>query len=254
MVAYIQNDAGQMLAFEKTEGAGPMVVFLGGFMSDMQGSKAQFFEEWARARGQAFVRFDYSGHGQSEGVFTEGSVAQWARDALCVITACTEGDAAGQEVVLVGSSMGGWIALHLAKTLGPRVVGILGIAAAPDFTEDSMWAGFDAQQRDKLAREGVVYLPSGYDQDYPISKTLIEDSRAVLVMRDPLRFACPVALVQGSDDQAVHRDTALRLFDHIDAPSLNLRFEKGADHSFSSEPCLEILRDTLEALIDHTGM
>lgn len=252
MVAYIRNDVGHNLAFDKIDGARPLVVFLGGFMSDMQGSKALFFEDWARARGQAFVRFDYSGHGQSEGTFTHGSVAQWARDALCVIEACSQGDQSGQEVVLVGSSMGGWIALHLAKMLQKRVRGILGIAAAPDFTEDSMWAGFDAQQRDALARDGIVYLPSGYDQDYPISKTLIEESRAVLVLRDPLQFDCPVALVQGSDDQAVKRETALQLFDHIKASRLSLRFEKGADHSFSSESCLEILGETLEGLIDHS--
>ncbi len=250
MVAYVQNDRGQALAFEKTQGRGPLVVFLGGFMSDMQGSKATFLEDWARGAGQAFVRFDYSGHGQSEGEFTQGSVAQWARDAQCVIEAC----AAREDIVLVGSSMGGWIACHLAKILGPRVKGILGIAAAPDFTEDSMWAGFDAQQRAQLAQDGVVFLPSGYDQDYPISQTLIEDSREVLVLRSPLRFGCPVALVQGSEDQAVTRETALRLFDHIEAESISLRFVKGADHSFSSPACLDILVETLERLIGNTTL
>jgi len=254
MVAYVRNENGHMLAYEKTQGRGPLVVFLGGFMSDMQGSKAQFFEQWARDAGQAFVRFDYSGHGQSEGEFTQGSVAQWARDAKSVIEACATDDDLGQDVVLVGSSMGGWIALHLAKSLGPRVKAILGIAAAPDFTEDSMWAGFNPQQRAKLDEDGIIYLPSGYDQDYPISKTLIEGSRAVLVLRSALRFACPVALVQGSEDQAVTRDTALRLFDHIEAQHLSLQFEKGADHSFSSDACLTILQETLERLLYNIKM
>jgi pimeloyl-ACP methyl ester carboxylesterase len=254
MVAYVRNENGHMLAYEKTQGRGPLVVFLGGFMSDMQGSKAQFFEQWARDAGQAFVRFDYSGHGQSEGEFTLGSVAQWARDANCVIEACTGGDDAGEEVILVGSSMGGWIALYLAKTLGARVKAIIGIAAAPDFTEDSMWAGFNPQQRARLDEDGIIYLPSGYDQDYPISKTLIEESREVLVLRSALRFACPVALVQGSDDQAVTRETALRLFDHIEAEPLSLQFEKGADHSFSSNACLTILQETLERLLYNIRM
>jgi len=212
-------------------------------MSDMQGSKAVHFENWAKSAGRAYLRFDYSGHGASEGVFTEGSITQWAEDARALIDAVT-----GGPVILVGSSMGGWISLVLARSMGSRVAGLIGIAAAPDFTEDSMWAGFDAAQRDTLARDGVVFLPSDYGDPYPISKVLIEESRASLVMRDPLQFDFPVRLFQGTKDTAVTRDTALALLDHIEATDLQLTFKQGADHSFSSPECLDLLTAAIEGI------
>jgi pimeloyl-ACP methyl ester carboxylesterase len=144
--------------------------------------------------------------------------------------------------------MGGWISLVLARSMGSRVAGLIGIAAAPDFTEDSMWAGFDAAQRDTLARDGVVFLPSDYGDPYPISKVLIEESRASLVMRDPLQFDFPVRLFQGTKDTAVTRDTALALLDHIEAADLQLTFKQGADHSFSSPECLDLLTAAIEGI------
>jgi len=243
MVERFVNARGQSLAYSYEEGAGPTVVFLGGFMSDMQGSKAVHFENWAKSAGRAYLRFDYSGHGASEGVFTEGSITQWAEDARALIDAVT-----GGPVILVGSSMGGWISLVLARSMGSRVAGLIGIAAAPDFTEDSMWAGFDAAQRDTLARDGVVFLPSDYGDPYPISKVLIEESRASLVMRDPLQFDFPVRLFQGTKDTAVTRDTALALLDHIEAADLRLTFKQGADHSFSSPECLDLLTAAIEGI------
>lgn len=244
MIQHFTNSRGQRLAFSHVQGQGPTVVFLGGFKSDMAGSKATYFEAWAQARGQAYVRFDYSGHGASEGVFEEGSITQWAQDAREVFDAVTSGP-----VILVGSSMGGWISLILARDMGARVVGLIGIAAAPDFTEDSMWASFDDGQRAALARDGVVYLPSEYGDPYPITQVLIEESRASLVLRDPLVFACPVVLFQGTEDTAVTRETALRLLDHIEAEDLSLQFVKGADHSFSTPKCLHMLSEALEKVI-----
>jgi len=243
MVERFVNARGQSLAYSDVDGAGPTVVFLGGFMSDMQGSKAVHFESWAKSAGRAYLRFDYSGHGASEGMFTEGSITQWAEDARALIDAVT-----GGPVILVGSSMGGWISLVLARSMGSRVAGLIGIAAAPDFTEDSMWAGFDAAQRDTLARDGVVFLPSDYGDPYPISKVLIEESRASLVMRDPLQFDFPVRLFQGTKDTAVTRDTALALLDHIEAADLQLMFKQGADHSFSSPECLDLLNAAIEGI------
>ena len=243
MTQHFKNSRGQNLAYSYVAGRGPTVVFLGGFKSDMAGSKATHFEAWAQARGQAYLRFDYSGHGVSEGVFEKGSITQWAQDARELIAAVTSG-----AVVLVGSSMGGWISLILARDMGARVVGLIGIAAAPDFTEDSMWASFDDAQRAALARDGVVYLPSEYGDPYPITQVLIEESRGSLVLRDPLVFECPVRLYQGTEDTAVTRETALRLFDHIDAGDLRIQFVKGADHSFSSPNCLDILTDCLDRM------
>jgi len=184
--AWRTTPEGRRLAYHKTPGQGPGVVFLGGLMSDMTGTKALHLEDWARARGRAFVRFDYSGHGQSEGAFTEGSIGDWAADARAVIGACTEGPQ-----VLVGSSMGGWVSLILARDMPDRVAGVVTIAAAPDFTEDSMWAGFTAAQRETLMTEGLVHLPSDYGDPYPISRRLIEDGRDNLVLRSPLALPVP---------------------------------------------------------------
>ena len=134
--AFLDLPDGRRLAYHRTPGAAPGVVFLGGFRSDMTGTKASFLEAWARARGQAFLRFDYTGHGASSGDFLDGTIGDWARDAADAVERLTEGPQ-----VLVGSSMGGWIALLLAARMPGRIAGLVGVAAAPDFTEDAMWAG-----------------------------------------------------------------------------------------------------------------
>lgn len=233
----------QKIAYVQTQGVGTGVVFLGGFKSDMEGSKATHLEDLCRTEGRPFLRFDYTGHGQSSGAFTDGCIGDWTQDAIDIIHAKTSGPQ-----ILVGSSMGGWISLLFARAHPDRVAGLLGIAAAPDFTEDSMWAGFDADQRAALMTDGVVHLPSDYGDPYPITQRLIEDGRQQLVLRSPLEFAFPVRLVQGSADNAVTRDTALRLFDHITASDVQLQFAKGADHSFSDPARLAIIAAHLRDL------
>jgi len=178
--AFFTTAQGRKIAYHKSEGRGPGVVFLGGFMSDMQGSKALYLEQWARDQGREFLRFDYSGHGESFNDFTDGCIGDWADDAYEVISHQTTG-----KQILVGSSMGGWISLLVAKRMPARIAGLVGVAAAPDFTEDSMWAGMDEIMRAKMAREGVVFVPSDYDDPYPITKRLIEDGRKQLVLREP---------------------------------------------------------------------
>jgi pimeloyl-ACP methyl ester carboxylesterase len=150
-------------------------------------------------------------------------------------------------VVLVGSSMGGWIACLLARRL-PQVAGFVGIAAAPDFTEDGFWAGFSKAQRAQVMTEGQILMPSAYEDPYVITRRLIEDGRQNLVLRTSLPMPWPVRLLQGSADEAVSRDTALRLFDHIESPDLRLSFVKGADHRFSDPACLALI----EAALDET--
>ena len=145
------------IAYHATTGTGPTVVFLGGFRSDMEGSKALHLEDWAKARGQAFLRFDYSGHGQSQGAFADGCIGDWAQDAEAALDTLTDGP-----LLLVGSSMGGWISLLMTKRMPDRIAGLVTIAAAPDFTEDSMWAGFDQSQRLALDMVQQVALPSEY--------------------------------------------------------------------------------------------
>lgn len=232
---------GRRLAYHRTEGAGPGIVFLGGFMSDMEGTKATHLEAWARAQGRAFLRFDYSGHGQSSGRFDEGAIGDWAADARAALGALSEGPQ-----VLVGSSMGGWIALLLARALPERVAGLVGIAAAPDFTEDSMWAGFSDAQRAELTETGRVELPSAYaDSPYVITRRLIEDGRRNLVLRDPLAFGFPVRLLQGTADEDVDTRVALRLLERIEAEDLRLTLVKGADHRFSTPETLALIESAI---------
>ncbi|MBL3562411.1 alpha/beta fold hydrolase [Rhodovulum sulfidophilum] len=232
---------GRRLAYHRTEGAGPGIVFLGGFMSDMEGTKATHLEAWARAQGRAFLRFDYSGHGQSSGRFDEGAIGDWAADARAAFGALTEGPQ-----VLVGSSMGGWIALLLARALPERVAGLVGIAAAPDFTEDSMWAGFSDAQRAELTETGRLELPSAYaDSPYVITRRLIEDGRRNLVLRDPLAFGFPVRLLQGTADEDVDTRVALRLLERIETEDLRLTLVKGADHRFSTPETLALIESAI---------
>ena len=237
MTDFLTTPEGRHIAYDRLAGEGPGVVFLGGFRSDKEGTKALALEDWARRRGRAFVRFDYSGHGQSSGAFLDGAIGDWFEDACAVVRAVTEGPQ-----VLVGSSMGGWIALLLARAMPERVAGLVGIAAAPDFTEDSMWAGFDAAQRRALMEEGQVALPSDYsDEPYIITRRLIEEGRGQLVLRAPLEFAFPVRLLQGTADTDVPPQVALRLLDHLQGPDIRLTLVKGADHRFSTPDCLTMI-------------
>ena len=143
---FFTTPQGREIAYRKTEGKGPCTVFLGGLKSDMEGSKAIHLEDWAISQGRAFLRFDYSGHGSSSGAFTDGCIGDWAQDTRAVLDELTEGP-----LLLVGSSMGGWQALLAAGYMPERLMGLVTIAAAPDFTEDSMWAGFSEQQKAQLA-------------------------------------------------------------------------------------------------------
>lgn len=236
MPDFLATPQDRRLAYHLTAGSGPGVVFLGGFKSDMTGTKALHLQAWAEATGRAFLRFDYSGHGQSSGDFLDGCIGDWAEDAIAAITALTEGPQ-----ILVGSSMGGWIALLAAKALASRVAGLVGIAAAPDFTEDSMWAAFSDTQKAELAR-GRVELPSDYsDAPYVITRRLIEDGRQRLVLRDPLALPFPVRLLQGTADTDVPPAVALRLMEHAESPDLRLTLVKGADHRFSTPDCLDLI-------------
>ena len=245
MTKFLTTPTGHKLAYSFTKGTGPTVIFLGGFKSDMEGSKAIFLEKWAKKRNRAFLRFDYSGHGQSSGDFLNLGIGDWCSDAKQVIEL-----AGNNGIILIGSSMGGWISLLLSRDLGSRLKGLITIAAAPDFTEDSMWKNFTEDQKKEVLNKGVLYLPSDYDEPYPITRYLIENGRQNLVLHEPLELTCPVRLMQGTEDTAVTRETALKLFDHINADDLSLFFKRGADHSFSDQGCLEILEKNLENMLE----
>ncbi|MGR3507704.1 MAG: alpha/beta hydrolase [Sulfitobacter sp.] len=242
--SYLDTPQGRKLAFHRVEGRGPCVVFLGGLKSDMMGTKAVFLEEWAVRTGHAFLRFDYSGHGESSGVFTDGCIGDWAEDTRAAVTALTDGP-----IIPVGSSMGGWQALLLSRAMPDAIAGLVTIAAAPDFTEDGYWASFTDAQKRTLVDEGQVELPSDYMEPYVITRRMIEDGRKQLVLRDTLSLPFPTRFLQGTADTAVSVATAVRLLEHAQGPDMQLQLVKDADHRFSDDRCLSLLSDALNQVI-----
>lgn len=226
---------------------GPGVVFLGGYKSDMTGTKAQYLQDWADRTGRAFLRFDYSGHGASSGDFQDGGIGDWSADARAIIAALTLGPQ-----ILVGSSMGGWIALLVARAMPDRVAGLVGVAAAPDFTEDLMRANFTPDQKIAMQANGFVEEPSEYsDQPNIITQAFLDDGAKHLVLRDPLNLPFPVRLLQGSADIDVPPFVAQKLFDHAVSPDMRMVLVKGADHRFSTPLCLTLMIETVEEMLAH---
>ncbi len=239
MTSRFTTPQGRSIAYVQTPGRAPGVVFLGGFRSDMEGTKALYLEAWAREQGRAFLRFDYSGHGSSGGDFEDGAIGDWAEDAAAAL-GLTEGPQ-----ILVGSSMGGWISLLLARAMPERIAGLVTIAAAPDFTEDGFWAGMNQPMRDRLAAEGRLEQPSDYGTPLVITRRLIEEGRRNLVLRTPLVLPFPVRFLQGTADADVSVATALKLLDHAQGSDMRLTLVDGADHRFSTPDCLELVSAAL---------
>lgn len=244
---YFDTPQGRRIAYHKTEGQGPCIVFCGGLKSDMEGTKAVHLEAWARDRGLAFLRFDYSGHGESSGAFEDGCIGDWHEDTLAILEAVTEGP-----LCVVGSSMGGWQALLLARAIPRRIKGLVTIAAAPDFTEDGYWANFTDAQKAALEAVGHVALPSDYMEPYIITKRMIEDGRNHLVLRDRLELPFPVRFLQGTADTAVSVATAVRLLEHSEGPDIRLNLVKDADHRFSDTVCLTLIEEAVADVIAAT--
>ncbi len=244
---FLTTAAGRRIAYHLTPGRGPGVMFLGGFVSDMQGTKALHLEAWARARGRACLRFDYSGHGQSGGAFADGCIGDWADDAAAAL-----GRTQGRQV-LVGSSMGGWIALLLARAMPERIAGLVTIAAAPDFTEDSLWPSFSPAERAALAADGCIERPSDYGQPYIFTRRLIEDGRRRMVLRGPLHLGFPTRFLQGTADAEVAPATALRLLDHATGPDIRLTLVKGADHRFSTPDGPALIEAAIDDVSERAG-
>ena len=249
MSDYLATPQGRRLAYHRTGGKGPWVVFCGGLKSDMEGTKAIHLEDWARREGRAFLRFDYSGHGESDGAFEDGCIGDWHEDTVAAVDALTEGP-----VVVVGSSMGGWQALLLALARPERVAGMVTVAAAPDFTEDGYWAEFSDAQKAELERRGHVELPSDYMEPYVITRRMIEDGRTRLVLRAPLPLPFPVRFLQGTADTAVSVATAVQLIGHAEGDDMRLTLVKGADHRFSDETCLDLIEAAVMDVIERTGL
>lgn len=236
------------LAYARLPGRGPGVMFLPGFRSDMQGTKALALRDHCTARGQAFLRFDYSGHGESAGRFEDGTIGQWTDDALAIFDALTEGPQ-----ILVGSSMGGWIATLLARQRAERIAGLLLLAPAPDFTEALMWPAFAPEQRVALMRDGVIHLPSQYGDPTPVTRALIEDGRNHLLLNAPIPLHCPVRILQGMADPDVPWRHALRLVEALASQDVRLHLIKDGDHRLSRPEDLALLGETLDQLSAQTG-
>lgn len=244
MTDYLDSPAGRRLAYVRTAGQGPGVVFLGGFRSDMTGTKALALEAWAKSEGRAFLRFDYSGHGQSHGRFEDGAIGDWLQDARAMLAST-----AGPQV-LVGSSMGGWIALMLARDWPEKVAGLVTVAAAPDFTRD-MEAEFTDEDRARLARDGFTVLPSDYSPEgYVITRRLIEDGRAHPVLSAPLALPMPVRMLQGTGDTDVPVAKALAVLGRAEGPDIRLTLVKDADHRFSTPDCLRLIEGAVTEVLE----
>ena len=235
---------GATIAYHAHTGKSPGVVFCGGLNSDMTGAKAVALDTHCRKTGRAFVRFDYFGHGASSGRFRDGTIGRWKDDAIAVIDDLTEGPQ-----IIVGSSMGGWIMLLSALARPTRVMGLLGIAPAPDFTEELMWERFDDNMRGILRHDGVYMRPSEYgDEPLAITLRLIEEGRNHLLLRQTVKLTCPLRVLQGMDDPDVPWRHALKLIEAYEGADVEATFVKSGDHRLSEPDDIARLLRTVDGL------
>jgi pimeloyl-ACP methyl ester carboxylesterase len=250
---YIEVGTGpnaRRIAVRKQPGAAPGILWLGGFKSDMRGTKAEALGEHAARAGRAYVRVDYSGHGESGGRFEDGTISRWLEDALAVFERLAQGPQ-----IVVGSSMGGWIALLLARSLAGRpaknapLAGLILIAPAPDFTEELMWAEFSPDVKREIEQQGFWMRPSAYGEaPYPVTRALIEDGRKNLVLGAPIELGCPVRILQGVQDPDVPYAHAMKLVSCLAQDDVVLTLVKDGDHRLSRPEDIERLLRTVDEL------
>jgi pimeloyl-ACP methyl ester carboxylesterase len=226
-------DAARRIAVRARSGSGPGLFWLSGFNSDMRGTKAQALDAWAAENGRACVRLDYSGHGESTGAFVDGTIGRWLEESLVVFDRFCSGPQ-----IVVGSSMGGWLALLLAReiakrTRGPTIAGLVLIAPAADFTEELMWKGFSADVRKEIETKGQWLRPSEYGDPYPITRALIEDGRKHLVLGSSINVGCPVRILQGAKDPDVPWQHAFALTSQLPSDDVVLTLIQDGDHRLS---------------------
>jgi pimeloyl-ACP methyl ester carboxylesterase len=241
IVSYLNHD-GERIAFHGVPGASPGLFFLHGFRSEMTASKAEFVAALARTQGPGFTRFDYSGHGRSSGAFEDGTIGSWLSDSLAIFDQMTMGPQ-----IVIGSSMGGWLGLLLAIARPERVRAVIGIAAAPDFTEDLLWEGLSSVQQQVLMAEGRLEMTdlSG-GEPYILTKKLIESGREHLLLRNPIAIQCPVRLLHGMADMDVPWQTAVKIAERVTSTDVRVDLVKDAGHRFSRDTDLALLRKIVE--------
>ncbi|THD81869.1 MAG: alpha/beta hydrolase [Phenylobacterium sp.] len=240
---FLERPDGERLAWRRVEGAEPTVVWLGGFKSDMAGTKAQALADWALTAGRAYIRFDYLGHGESSGDFAKGTITRWRADALAVLAELVEGPA-----VLVGSSMGGWLACLVAMAAPERVKALALVAPAPDFTEKLMTPGIPAEGHADLARDGVWLRPSEYGEPYPITRALLEDGARWSILPGPVPIEASVRILQGGADPDVPWRHALELANALNGQDVVFTLIKDGDHRLSRPRDLARLIAAVEEL------
>jgi len=241
----LSTPSGRKIAYHRSEGASPGVIFLGGFKSDMTGTKALFLEQWAQNQGQAFIRFDYSGHGQSSERFEDGTIGSWLEDARQILLQVTH-----QPQVLVGSSMGGWMSLLLARAFPDLVKGIVTIACATDFTEKLLKPAFTLQQLQELDQSGHVAIPSEYDQQpYLITQNLLSEGKDHLLLNDIIPIECPVHMLHGTEDVDVPWDISLQTLQKMASNKVTLELIKKGDHRLSTDSDLACIASAIERFL-----
>ena len=233
---FLSTKSGDKIAYKMSQGRGPTLIWCGGLKSDMEGGKATHLHDWAIQENRNYIRFDYFGHGQSTGLFRDGTISQWAKDVVQIMDDLTKGD-----VILVGSSMGGWASLLAMLKRPKRVKALLLIAPAPDFTEKLMWKNWTDEQRQALMNDGILYEPSDYDEPYEYSQALIEDGRANQILDNPINFEGPVKILQGAQDTVVPWEYSKQIIDMITSPDVDYTLVKNGDHSLSSAADLKRL-------------
>ena len=247
-----QGPKRRRIAYRYDEGAsGNAIVWLSGFLSDMSSTKVQFLSDWALTHGHAMLRFDYSGHGLSEGDLLSASVGDWLEEARTLLECL-----GNKRFVLVGSSLGGWIALLLARALArdARLAGLVLIAPAWDMTEALMWEKMSDKTHNVIETEGVYYAPSNYDDPYPITKILIEEGRNHLLRDGNITIEAPVRILQGMRDEDVPWEHARALVDLLAGSDVDLTLVKDGDHRLSGPEDLKRLARTVQALVDPASL
>ena len=245
----LNRPSGEVIAYRRLPATSqknlPGLIFLPGFMSDMDGAKALTIENFARESGQSLIRFDYFGHGMSSGKFVDGHIGVWVSDTLAVLDELTEGPQ-----LLIGSSMGGWLMLLTAIARPERITGLIGVAAAPDFTEDLLRKELTQEELKKVSNQGFVSCKSQFGDDYIYTKALFDEGKKNLVLRDEMPIDCPVRLLHGLSDQVVPWQTALTIQEKMRGIDVEITLLKNGDHRLSTKSDLDSLIDTLANLIN----
>ena len=238
------NDGEYSLAYCHHTGRSPGILFLGGFRSDMTGIKAMALDQYCRDKGIGFTRFDYMGHGQSSGDFFDGRIGLWLDNARRILAHVATGPQ-----ILVGSSMGGWLSLLLARQYPEKIVGLIGVAAAPDFTEQLIWDALSKTQKAQVEQQGFIERQSEYEETpHKISMGFIIEARQHLLLDTPISCHFPVHLLHGQKDVSVPWSVALRLLEHIEGHDARLTLVKGGDHRLSAPGDIQLILETVEAM------